>query len=311
VVQQQDDYYPFGLEINRSVLSPKNEYLYNKKELQEEFQEYDYGARFYDPVIARWNTIDPLAEKSRRWSPYNYVENNPIRLTDLDGMAAVDPIYDLHGKNIGDDGKNDGKKQIVTDNKQAKEIEKKGGITDLKNVAHITLNGGRTTIEGVKNSVNAEQRDSAPNANDAGLHEEGGDTRTDFDGNVEAVAWAPGPKINPDGTGGTIQMFNGVDTPAPYESLDSWHVHTSVTQEVPDEDGGGGSTNRGSMTPSGDPTGTHGGGDYGVARSMQKEGYQNTTIQVGTSKGITVNFYNGSGIVGSMSYKAFLKMGDN
>jgi len=31
---QQDDYYPFGLEINRLTSSPKNEYLYNKKELQ-------------------------------------------------------------------------------------------------------------------------------------------------------------------------------------------------------------------------------------------------------------------------------------
>jgi hypothetical protein len=51
--EQQDDYYPFGLEISRSTIgSPKNEYLYNKKELQEELGVYDYGARFYDPVIA-------------------------------------------------------------------------------------------------------------------------------------------------------------------------------------------------------------------------------------------------------------------
>ena len=85
---QKDDYYPFGLEINRTPGSPKNEYLYNRKELQEETGLYDYGARFYDPIVARWTTIDPLTEISRRWTPYNYVESDPIRMTDPDGMSC-------------------------------------------------------------------------------------------------------------------------------------------------------------------------------------------------------------------------------
>ncbi|WP_312921763.1 DUF6443 domain-containing protein [Empedobacter brevis] len=107
-VLEENNYYPFGLKhqgYNSTNLANANyKYKYNGKELQDDFNInlYDYGARNYDPAIGRWFNIDPLAEKSRRFSPYTYALNNPVYFIDPDGMAAEDWKQDRLGNYVYD-----------------------------------------------------------------------------------------------------------------------------------------------------------------------------------------------------------------
>ena len=101
-VEQTSQYYPFGGLFSENSLD-KNKYLYNGKELNNEFFEnYDYGARFYDAELARWHVIDPMAEKYNSVSPYAYVLNNPIRFIDPDGREVEedDDSYKITGDDL-------------------------------------------------------------------------------------------------------------------------------------------------------------------------------------------------------------------
>ncbi|HMG66708.1 MAG TPA: RHS repeat-associated core domain-containing protein [Chitinophagaceae bacterium] len=133
-VVEQNNYYPFGLEI--PGLASKaigfggdhdNRIKYNGKEAQsKEFSDGsgidwdDYGARMYDPKIGRFNTVDPHADLYASLTPYNYVLNNPINLMDPSGMDAefhgegAQAFIKEYQRSNQEDGENDkgkGKKQ--------------------------------------------------------------------------------------------------------------------------------------------------------------------------------------------------------
>ncbi|MCG8332454.1 MAG: RHS repeat-associated core domain-containing protein [Chitinophagales bacterium] len=101
-------------------MTPDNNKLYNGKELNRDFDVnlYEYGARWYDPALGRWTSIDPLAEGYYPYSPYNYVLNNPIGNTDPDGRSVDGDFFEVHnGKvyHVGSDGVDDGKSYVVRD----------------------------------------------------------------------------------------------------------------------------------------------------------------------------------------------------
>jgi RHS repeat-associated protein len=142
VVVQETHYDPFGLELAgiEKAGSPEHRWKFQSKERVDDLSLGwdDFGARMYDPAIVRWNAIDPMSEKMRRWSPYNFVFNNPMRFIDPDGMVPGD-IYNLNGTHIGSDGKDDNRVFIsatrndkqLTQEEASEQINKTDAINTL------------------------------------------------------------------------------------------------------------------------------------------------------------------------------------
>jgi RHS repeat-associated protein len=130
-VVQMDDYYPFGLTFNsykRENCVDQN-YLYNSKELQDELDLnwLDFGFRYYDPAIARFTGIDPLADTYNWLTPYNYAENSPVANIDLWGLQKY---YAADGSVMGQVGDNTDVRVVnsTMTNDQALETIQQGGV---------------------------------------------------------------------------------------------------------------------------------------------------------------------------------------
>ena len=111
-VVQHIEYVPFGevfIEERNDVWNTP--YLFNAKEFDEETGMYYYGARYYEPRLSLWISVDPISNYDPRnnenyldgehnlgvyntfnLAPYGYCYQNPIRLIDPNGkqVDAVD-----------------------------------------------------------------------------------------------------------------------------------------------------------------------------------------------------------------------------
>lgn len=90
-IEQINDYYPTGALMGSSKNGDAQRYKYNGKELDRlnGLDWYDYGARYYDAKIVRWNGMDKLCEKYSPYTPYGYCKNNFMNAYDPDGNNVV------------------------------------------------------------------------------------------------------------------------------------------------------------------------------------------------------------------------------
>ena len=128
-VIQTLNYYPFGAQLcDGTTDSNVQNHKYNGKEFDgmHGLNTYDYGARQYNPVTARWDRVDPLCEKDPGISPYAYVRDNPMKYIDPDGMWS----WDINGNlvaNKGDDA-NSMAKYLGTSSSNALQILNRCGV---------------------------------------------------------------------------------------------------------------------------------------------------------------------------------------
>ena len=100
-ILEKSDYLPFGTRVATSS-TPLNRWRQSGKEEQviggNDLGVLDFGARHYDPWLARWTTQDPMAGKYTNLSPYSYCAGNPTNMVDPNGSIII--AKNQNAKNI-------------------------------------------------------------------------------------------------------------------------------------------------------------------------------------------------------------------
>jgi RHS repeat-associated protein len=97
-------YEPFGALLpGRNYSSDSYRFGFNSMEKDDEMHgntgnSYDFGARIYDPRVARWLSLDPMAKEYPGIAPNVFVGNSPLLFIDPDGNKIVIHYKDDNGR---------------------------------------------------------------------------------------------------------------------------------------------------------------------------------------------------------------------
>ena len=87
-------YLPFGEPLySKKTGTFSSRYTFSGKERDAESGLNYFGARYYNSDLSIWISVDPLADKYPKLSPYTYCADNPVRLVDPEGQAVIPPFY--------------------------------------------------------------------------------------------------------------------------------------------------------------------------------------------------------------------------
>jgi RHS repeat-associated protein len=95
-VVEESVYYPYGMNRARSG-GFEAEYRFTGKELDDENDLHYFGARYYDAMVGRFVSVDPLMVDI-----YNYAKNNPVIFIDLAGLIPMNAMIDTAAQTLSD-----------------------------------------------------------------------------------------------------------------------------------------------------------------------------------------------------------------
>ena len=213
-VVQKMNYYPSGLQFCNNVTdSDKQSRRYNGKELDRMhgLNTYDYGARQYNPVTARWDRMDPLCEKYYGVSPYAYCGNNPMNRIDPDGrdVVIVGPLANMALLQLQERIGNDVKLFLTNDNYLCYDIVGKGNLNKSSQTLIEIIDNSDITV----NITTTDKKETSSGALLVGGAFMGTNVELDANGNV--VHTTAYQEVNP-------QVLNEADK---YSSKGTFMMH--------------------------------------------------------------------------------------